>query len=440
VTASDRTFDVILIGAGLVGLATAMALLAERPELRLAVLEKEAAVGTHQSGHNSGVIHAGLYYQPGSLKARFCTAGRLAMMEFAEQHQIPYRQTGKLVVATRDSELPRLAGLAERGRANGLAVREIGAAEITEIEPSVRGIRALHIPESGVIDFRLVAAAYAETVSKGGGQVLCGHAVRGLVRSGGGWLAQTDAGPLRARGVVACAGLQADRVAAMSGQGRGEYRIVPFRGDYYTFRPAAAGLVRGLVYPVPDPAFPFLGVHFTRGVDGTLHAGPNAVPALSREGYGRLSVNGRDLLDSLRFPGLRRLASAYAGTGAKEIWRDLVKPAYLAEMRRYIPGIRSADVTFGPSGIRAQCLSRSGALVDDFLVEEGDGIIHVLNAPSPAATASIVIGRHIASRAIGSFTLLDSVRECHLPRRSRRSWPSRATSSSPGSAGTGARI
>jgi L-2-hydroxyglutarate oxidase LhgO len=416
-----------------------MALLAERPELRLAVLEKEAAVGTHQSGHNSGVIHAGLYYQPGSLKARFCTAGRLAMMEFAESRQIPYRQTGKLVVATRDSELPRLASLAERGRANGLAVREIGAAEITEIEPSVRGIRALHIPESGVIDFRLVAAAYAETVSKGGGQVLCGHAVRGLVRSGGGWLAQTDAGPLRARGVVACAGLQADRVAAMSGQGRGEYRIVPFRGDYYTFRPAAAGLVRGLVYPVPDPAFPFLGVHFTRGVDGTLHAGPNAVPALSREGYGRLSVNGRDLLDSLRFPGLRRLASAYAGTGAKEIWRDLVKPAYLAEMRRYIPGIRSADVTFGPSGIRAQCLSRSGALVDDFLVEEGDGIIHVLNAPSPAATASIVIGRHIASRAIGSFTLLDSVRECHLPRRSRRSWPSRATSSSPGSAGTGAR-
>ena len=401
----EGAFDVIVIGAGLVGLATAMALLAERPGLRLAVLEKEAMVGTHQSGHNSGVIHAGLYYQPGSLKARFCTAGRLAMAEFAQAHGIPYRRTGKLVVATQESELPRLADLAERGRANGLAVREIGATEIAGIEPSVRGIRALHIPESGVIDYRLVAAAYAETISKDGGQVRCGHAVRGLARVPSGWQAETEAGPLRARGVVACAGLQADRIAAMTGQGDREHRIVPFRGDYYTFRAAAADLVRGLVYPVPDPAFPFLGVHFTRGVDGTLHAGPNAVPALAREGYGRLSVNGRDLLDSLRFPGLRRLARDYAATGALEIWRDLVKPAYLAQMRRYIPGIRSGDVTFGPSGIRAQCLSRSGALVDDFLIEEGDHVVHVLNAPSPAATASIVIGRHIASRAIGSFSL-----------------------------------
>ena len=403
--ADGGTLDVIVIGAGLVGLATAMALLAGRPGLRIAVLEKEATVGVHQSGHNSGVIHAGLYYQPGSLKARFCTAGRLAMMEFAQAHQIPYRQTGKLVVATRDSELPRLASLAERGRANGLAVREIGAEEIAEIEPSVRGIRALHIPESGVIDYRLVAAAYGAAVSQGGGQVRCGHGVRGLSRRAGGWVVETDAGPVRARAVVACAGLQADRIAALTGQGRDEYRIVPFRGDYYTFRPAAAGLVRGLVYPVPDPAFPFLGVHFTRGVDGTLHAGPNAVPALAREGYGRTAVNGRDLLDSLRFPGLRKLARTYARTGALEIWRDLVKPAYLAEMRRYIPQISSGDISFGPSGIRAQCLSRSGALVDDFLIEEGEGVIHVLNAPSPAATASLVIGRHIAERAVASFGL-----------------------------------
>ena len=403
--ADGGTLDVIVIGAGLVGLATAMALLAARPGLRIAVLEKEAAVGVHQSGHNSGVIHAGLYYQPGSLKARFCTAGRLAMMEFAQAHQIPYRQTGKLVVATRDSELPRLASLAERGRANGLAVREIGAQEIAEIEPAVRGIRALHIPESGVIDYRLVAAAYAAAVSQGGGQVRCGHGVRGLSRGAGGWVVETDAGPVRARAVVACAGLQADRIAAMTGQGRDEYRIVPFRGDYYTFRPAAAGLVRGLVYPVPDPAFPFLGVHFTRGVDGTLHAGPNAVPALAREGYGRTAVNGRDLLDSLRFPGLRKLARTYARTGALEIWRDLVKPAYLAEMRRYIPQVSSGDISFGPSGIRAQCLSRSGALVDDFLIEEGEAVIHVLNAPSPAATASLVIGRHIAERATASFGL-----------------------------------
>jgi L-2-hydroxyglutarate oxidase LhgO len=396
--ADGSTFDVVVIGAGLVGLATAMALLDGQPGLRLAVLEKEATVGTHQSGHNSGVIHAGLYYQPGSLKARFCTAGRLAMMEFAEAHRIPYRQTGKLVVASRASELSRLADLAERGRANGLAVREIGPAGISEIEPSVRGLRALHIPESGVIDYRQVSAVYAEVVTKAGGQVLCGHGVRGLARSRAGWVIATPAGSLLGRTVVACAGLQADRIAAMTGQGGSDHRIVPFRGDYYTFRPAAAGLVRGLVYPVPDPAFPFLGVHFTRGVDGTLQAGPNAVPALAREGYGRLSVSGRDLLDSLRFPGLRKMARRYAGTGALEIWRDLVKPAYLAEMRRYIPGIGAGDVTFGPSGIRAQCLSRSGALVDDFLIEEGDGVIHVLNAPSPAATASLVIGRHIAGR------------------------------------------
>jgi (S)-2-hydroxyglutarate dehydrogenase len=404
--ASDDTFEVIIIGAGLVGLATAMALLAERPGLRLAVLDKEASVGTHQSGHNSGVIHAGLYYQPGSLKARLCATGRLAMIDFAESRHIPHRQTGKLVVATRESELPRLAHLADRARANGLAVRQIRADEISEIEPAVRGIRALHIPESGVIDYRQVAAAYAETVSKEGGRVLCSHGVRGLAQTRcGSWEAETDAGPLRARAVIACAGLQADRIAAMSGHGGREYRIIPFRGDYYTFRPATADLVRGLVYPVPYPAFPFLGVHFTKGIDGTLRAGPNAVPALAREGYSRMSVNGRDLLDTLSFPGLRKLARAYAGTGAMEVWRDLVKSAYLGEMRRYIPGINSGDIKFGPSGIRAQCLRRSGELVDDFLIEEGHRVIHVLNAPSPAATASLVIGRHIARRAFESFAL-----------------------------------
>jgi L-2-hydroxyglutarate oxidase len=397
--------DVIVIGAGLVGLSTAMALLGERPALRVAVLEKEQAVGIHQSGHNSGVIHAGLYYKPGSLKARFCREGRQALTEFAEARQIPYRLTGKLVVATDSGELSRLDDLAERGRANGLAVRELGPAEFAEIEPGVRGIRALHIPESGVIDYRQVSAAYAGDIASRGGAVLCGHGVRELNRTRDGWTAETAAGPLRGRALVACAGLQADRIAAMTGHGGNEYRIVPFRGDYYTFRAHASDYVRALVYPVPDPAFPFLGVHFTRGIDGTLHAGPNAVPALAREGYGRMSVNGRDLLDTLRFPGMRKLARSYAGTGAMEIWRDLVKPAFLAEMRRYLPAIQSRDVTFGPSGIRAQCLSRSGALVDDFLIEESDGVIHVLNAPSPAATASIVIGRHIAARAVDHFAL-----------------------------------
>ena len=298
---ADGQFDVVVIGAGLVGLSTAMALLAAQPSLRVAVLEKEQAVGAHQSGHNSGVIHAGLYYKPGSLKATFCREGRQAMIEFAQAHQIPYRLAGKLVVATHAGELGRLAGLADRGRANGLAVRELGPDEIAEIEPGVRGVRALHIPESGVIDYRLVAAAYAKVVTGHGGAVRCGHGVRGLVRERAGWAVTTGAGS-------------------------------------------------------------------------------------------------RDMMDSLRFPGLRRLARAYAGTGAREIWRDLMKPAFLADMRRYVPAIRASDVRFGPSGIRAQCLSRSGVLVDDFLIEESAGIIHVLNAPSPAATASIVIGRHIASR------------------------------------------
>jgi L-2-hydroxyglutarate oxidase LhgO len=396
--ASQRA-DVAIIGGGLVGLSTAMALLAAHPGLRVIVLEKEPVLGAHQSGHNSGVIHTGLYYQPGSLKARFCREGRVALMEFAGERGIGWRQTGKLVVATRESELPRLAALAGRGRANGLAVRELCPEEISAVEPAVRGIRALHVPESGVIDYRQVVAACADVVTSRGGSVRCGHRVRGLVRDGAGWVVETTAGTAAARAVIACAGLQADRIAAMTGQLGTGYRIVPFRGDYYTFRPHARELVRGLVYPVPDPAFPFLGVHFTRGIDGELRAGPNAVPALAREGYRRSSVNARDVLDSLRFPGLRALARAYARTGALEIWRDLVKPAFLAEMRRYLPAVQPGDVTFGPSGIRAQCLRRDGSLVDDFLIEEAEGVIHVLNAPSPAATASLVIGRHIAGRA-----------------------------------------
>ena len=397
--------DVAVVGAGLVGLATAMALLTERPGLRLAVLEKERSIASHQSGHNSGVIHAGLYYTPGSLKARFCREGRQALMTFADEHGIPYRLSGKLVVASDEGELGRFRDLAERGRANGLAVRELTPGEFGEFEPNVRGVRALHVPESGVIDYRRVAAAYARVIAGRGGAVLCGRGVQTITARDGRSTLATDSGPVTARAVITCAGLQSDRVAAMTGHATGEYRIIPFRGDYYTFRPHAADLIRGLVYPVPDPGFPFLGVHFTRGVEGSLHAGPNAVPAFAREGYGRLSFNLRDLLDVLRFPGFRRLARSYAGTGAREIWRDLVKPAFLAEMRRYVPMIAPGDITFGPSGVRAQCLSRSGALVDDFLIEEAGGAIHVLNAPSPAATASIVIGQHCASRAIDHLGL-----------------------------------
>lgn len=402
---ADSVLDVAVIGAGVVGLATAMALLQERPGLRLAILEKEPAIAAHQSGHNSGVIHAGLYYKPGSLKARFCREGRQALLAFADEHEIPYRLSGKLVVASSDAELGRFNDLAERGRANGLALRELGPEEFADIEPNVRGVRALHVPESGVIDYRKVAAAYAAEIARLGGAVLCGRGVESITARAGRCVLATDAGTITARTVIGCAGLQSDRLTAMTGQTGGEYRIVPFRGDYYTFRPHASDLVRGLVYPVPDPGFPFLGVHFTRGIDGTLHAGPNAVPAFAREGYGRLSFNPRDFLDTVRFQGFRRLARSYAGTGAREIWRDLVKPAFIREMRRYLPMVGPGDVTFGPSGVRAQCLSRSGQLVDDFLIEDSGDVIHVLNAPSPAATASIVIGRHCAARAIDRLAL-----------------------------------
>jgi (S)-2-hydroxyglutarate dehydrogenase len=381
-----READLVIVGAGLIGLSTAMALLQARPDLRLEVWEKEKRVAFHQSGRNSGVLHAGLYYAPGSLKARLCREGRAALIEFAQEHQISYRLCGKLVVATERGELQRLSVLAERGRANGLSVCELGPDEFVEIEPNVRGVRALHVEESGVIDFVAVAAAYAKVIEENGGEIRFDQQVRSLRE-------------IRARVVVVCAGLQADRLA------RSEYAIVPFRGDYYTFAEDAQHLVQGLVYPVPDPAFPFLGVHFTRRIDGKLIAGPNAVPSLAREGYSRSSVNIRDALDVLRHPGLRRLARSYARTGLVELWRDLVKPAYVREMRRYVPAVRSRDVVFGPSGIRAQILGRDGTLVDDFLFEERRNAVHVLNAPSPAATASLAIGREVAARAIARFAL-----------------------------------
>ena len=389
-----------LVGAGLVGLATAASLLESDPGLTIAVIEKEPRVASHQSGRNSGVLHAGLYYAPGSLKATLCKAGREAMIAFADTHGIPWKACGKLVVAADESELPRLAALADRGRSNGLALRELQGAELREIEPNVIGVRALHIPESGVIDYARVAATLQDTLTESGARILLGHPVTAITESGGRRIVQTTDVEVDAGIVICCGGLQADRLAELTRISTGEHRIVPFRGDYYSFLPHAENLVQGLVYPVPDPSFPFLGVHFTRGIGGGLRAGPNAVLALAREGYHRLSLRPADLLDTLRFPGFRRLAREYAKAGAAELWRDLVKPAYLAQMRRYLPMVTSSDVRFGPSGIRAQCLRRDGSLVDDFLIEESRGAIHVLNAPSPAATASLVIGQRIAALAL----------------------------------------
>lgn len=399
--------DVAIVGAGLIGLATAYRLLESKPGLRVAVLDKEPELARHQSGRNSGVIHAGLYYTPGSLKARLCREGRAVLTEFADERGIPYRLCGKLVVALDESELPRLEELKRRGLANGLeGLTEVGEDEIRELEPNATGIRALHVPETGIIDFGRIAVAYADEVKARGGEIFLGARVVTIERRNGGRrLTLADGRRFDAESVVACSGLQSDRVAALTGSDPVGYRIVPFRGDYYTLKPEAASLVNGLIYPVPDPSFPFLGVHFTRRIDGAVWAGPNAVPALAREGYRRGQISPRDLASTVSFPGFRRLARRYARTGASEVWRDLVKPAFVKELRRYVPSIRSRHLTFGPSGIRAQCMSADGTLVDDFVLGEGNGVLHVLNAPSPGATASLAIGRMLAEKASATFSL-----------------------------------
>jgi (S)-2-hydroxyglutarate dehydrogenase len=397
---ATHAYDVVVVGAGLLGLATARAILRRAPGARVAVLEKEPELARHQSGRNSGVVHAGLYYPAGSLKAELCRAGRAALLKFADEHRIPYQVSGKLVVAVDKEELPRLDELERRGAANGLrGLRRLAEAELREIEPHARGLEALHVPETAVIDFRAVTRAYASEVERLGGDVLLGRRVVGIEKRTRGHALRTEsAESFEAERIVACAGLQSDRVAALSGRPSRQHRIAPFRGDFFVLKPEAAALVRGLIYPVPDPSFPFLGVHFTRRIDGAVWAGPNAVPAFAREGYGRYSANRRDAWDMLSFPGLWRLARRYALTGATEIWRDTVKKAAVSEMRRYVPDLEARHVEFGPCGVRAQALARDGTLVDDFLLERDDGVLHVLNAPSPGATASLAIGERLAEQ------------------------------------------
>jgi (S)-2-hydroxyglutarate dehydrogenase len=395
--------DVVVVGGGIVGLASALALLERSPGLRLTLLEKEPAPASHQSGHNSGVVHAGLYYVPGSLKARLCREGRAELERFCEEHGVPLGRTGKLVVAVDESELDRLAELKRRGLGNGLeGLAELDEAGLREIEANVRGVRALHVPETGVVDFRLVAQHMAEVLRHAGASILLGSRVERITRDGSGLSVRTSTGGIRTGALVACAGLQADRVASLAGADL-EARVVPFRGAYWILRGAGAELVRGLVYPVPDPDFPFLGVHFTRRFDGSVWAGPNAMPALGREGYSRGSVSPRDALQAFAWSGFVRFARRYGGMGAAEIWRDLVKSAAVREMRRYLPALAARDVARGPSGVRAQVMTRTGELVDDFLLAEGPSSLHVINAPSPAATSSLAIGRLVAARAAELF-------------------------------------
>ena len=389
------TFDVAVVGGGIVGLSTAMEIGRRRPGATIVLIEKEQRWAAHQSGHNSGVIHSGIYYRPGSFKARFCREGNRSMVAFCQQHDIPHEICGKVIVATDASELPQLEALHQRGLDNGLEVRRLTPEEVTEVEPHVRSVGGLQVPSTGIVDYPAVCRAYARIIEAQGGDLRLGTTVVGIRRSAAGYVLETDAGDLEAGFVVNCAGLHSDRVARLAGADP-QAQIVPFRGEYFELTPGRRHLVRSLVYPVPNPDFPFLGVHFTKMIDGSVHAGPNAVPGLKREGYRKRDVSGRDVLETLRFPGFWRMARANHGEGRKEIARSLSKAAFVRSLQRLIPEVTAEDIVPTHAGVRAQALLRSGQLVDDFLLVHDRQAVHVCNAPSPAATASLEIGRAVA--------------------------------------------
>ncbi len=399
----EQIYDLAIIGGGIVGLAAGMELLTRYPSLRLVILEKEHELAQHQTGHNSGVIHSGIYYAPGSLKARACVEGKSKLIEFCDEHGIPYEQCGKVIVATHEEELPRLEHLYECGLANGVPGLElIGPERLREIEPHATGIKALYSPTTGTVDFAQVARAYASEVIVRGGEILSNHEVRAINQHNDCYRLETPRDLIKACYVISCAGLYADRLARMTGMSSAP-QIVPFRGDYYILRPERAHMVHGLIYPVPDPRFPFLGVHFTRRINGEVWLGPNAVLAFAREGYHRLDISLRDFWETLRYRGFQKLAGKYWKVGLEEMYRDFSKRAFLKALQRYLPDLRLSDLLAGPSGVRAQALAPDGALVDDFMVNHEDGTLHVRNAPSPAATSSLAIAEMIADTAQGAF-------------------------------------
>ena len=393
----DERADVAVVGGGIVGLATAYRLMEATPGLRVVVLEKEAAVGQHQTGHNSGVLHTGVYYKPGSLKATNCRTGKAAMEAFCAREGIPFEICGKVIVATRADELPALDRIEARGRENGVATERIGVEQLREIEPHVAGVAALRVPEAGIVDYRAVVDRLAARVIEGGGAVRTGARAERIVEAGGEVVVETAGGTVTAGRVVNCAGLQSDRVARRAGTDPG-VQIVPFRGEYFELTPDAAHLCRHLIYPVPDPNFPFLGVHFTRMIGGGAECGPNAVLAFAREGYTRTTINLVDLIETLGYAGFRKLAAKHLRAGLGEMWRSVSKAAFVRALQRLVPEVRAEHLVPAPAGVRAQAVAPDGALVDDFALVARGRILHVLNAPSPAATASLAIGAHIAER------------------------------------------
>jgi L-2-hydroxyglutarate oxidase len=394
-----KTYDVLVVGAGIVGLATAYRLLEKRPSLKLAVVDKENRVAAHQSGHNSGVIHSGIYYRPGSLRARYCISGYKALLPFCDEQGVPYEICGKLIVATREAELPRLEAILQHGRANGLAgIRRIGPEEARAIEPNVRTVAALRVLQTGIMDYVALAEAYRRLIESRGAQVLLGSAVREVRRNHRLEVIAEDR-TIRTRLLINCAGLYADEIARLTLPGHG-WQILPFRGEYYSLTPEGCKLVKHLIYPVPDPDFPFLGEHFTRLIHGGVEAGPNAVLAFAREGYHRTIVNWRELAGTLTYPGFRRLAVRHWRQGLMEQYRSWSKPAFVRQLQKLVPAVRSEHLQPGGAGVRAVLCSRKGELSDDFVIEEGPAVVNVLNAPSPAATASLAVGQHIADRAL----------------------------------------
>ena len=399
---ADR-YDVAIVGGGILGLATARAITERRPDARLVILEKESKLATHQTGHNSGVIHSGLYYRPGSYKARLCVEGARLMEAFCDEHGIRRQTIGKVVVATEPEELPRLDTLYQRGVANGVpGVRMLEPDELREIEPHASALRGIHSPNTGIVDYTEVCAAMADQLRGRGVEILTGSEVRSIARVGGELEVRTAWSGVRARHLVNCAGLYSDRVARMAGA-QPDVQIIPFRGEYYFIKPEKHDLVRGLIYPVPDPEFPFLGVHLTRTVHGEVEAGPNAVLAFAKEGYRFGRVNPAELAGTLAYRGFWHMARRYWRMGSYEMYRSLRKAAFVRALQRLLPALDENDVIPGGAGVRAQAVSPDGSLVDDFRIVATTDAVHVLNAPSPAATASIAIGRHIAGLAVEKF-------------------------------------